>query len=437
MKAFIPDSVIRRAQKDGVELPRGLVTIVRPDPRLHIPMPAGADFKEWLRAEAEAIGHECADCTQEDIDNYGFPSEWCPGCMFQSEMHWRWETRQKLLHPPPPPPPRPTEAELRAADAAREAARMRAIAKWLQEMDSFTKFCFENGDKVEKRIIYESQFLGVQHNWCDLLDRMDPGWEEKSHALIAARLAEEQAERAEREAEEAAKRAAEEAARPPPPPGHPLFGTASPHEWIHSARNKDVEELVAEFNAWQSTPKNKRPIWCGVGQRTLPGKASGGEGNVSMRVSNVSDKIRLWDVREFASAAGGRVRDVFHPAPGGVKKPFLFVEFLTQEECERAVATLGAAPVILYGRELKFEVSVNADRGARPATDRSRPDTGRDGERAVVPTADRPPRPAAATTGGAAPAPAPAPRPTPAPAQRAAPPKRGGFAALAPDSDSE
>jgi len=311
---------------------------------------------------------------------------------------------------------------MRAAEAAREADRMRAITQWLQKMDPFSKYCFENGDKLEKRIIYESQFLGIHHNWCDLLDRMDPGWEEKSHALIAARLAEEQAERAEREAVVAAERAAEEAARPPPPPGHPLFGTASAHEWIHTARNKDVEELVADFNAWQSTPKNKRPIWCGVGQRTLPGKATGGEGNVSMRISNVSDKIRLWDVREFCAAAGGRIRDVFHPAPGGVKKPFMFVEFLTEEECATAVATLSAAPVVLYQRELRFEVSVNSDRG----------------------------RPAAATSGGAAPAPAPQTRTAPAPAPRTAapaprtaapaqrqPPRRGGgFAAFA-ESDSE
>ncbi len=418
MKAFIPDSVIRRAQKNEVELSRGLVTIVRPDPRLHIPMPAGADFEEWLCAESEAIGHDCEDYTQEDIDDYGPPSEWCPGCMFRSEMQWRWETRQRLLYPPPPPPPRPTDAEMRAAAAVREAERMRDISQWLQNMNSYTKYCFENGDKMEKRMIYEMQFLGVQHNWCDLLDRMDPGWEETTHMLITARMAEEQAVRAEHEAVVAAAKAAEEAARPPPPPGHPLFGTVSAHEWIHTARNKDVDALVADFNAWQSTPKNKRSIWCGVGQRTLPGKASGGEGNVSMRVSNVSDKIRLWDVREFASAAGGRIRDVFHPAPGGTKKPFLFVEFLTQEECERAVATLSAAPVVLYGRELKFEVSVNA------GSDRSRPVTN--------------------TTGGAAPAPriaAPAPRiaapaPRPAPAARPVQLKRAGFAAFA-ESDSE
>jgi hypothetical protein len=420
MKAFIPDSVIRRAEKDGVKLSRGLVTIVRPNPRLHIPMPAGADFEEWVRAEAVAIGHECEDCTQEDIDDYGSPSEWCPGCMFRSEMQWRWDVRQSLLHPPPPPPPRPTDAELAAAAAVRKAAEQAAFAKWYREMNPFLKTWFDTGDKKERRFIYESEFLGYQHGWMGMLDILDPDWEAKCHAASHAKCEAERLEREAREAAVAAAKAAEEAARPPPPPGHPLFGTASPHEWIHTARNKDVEELVADFNAWQSTPKNKRPIWCGVGHRTLPGKASGGEGNVSMRVSNVSDKIRLWDVREFAAAAGGRVRDVFHPAPGGTKKPFLFVEFLTEEECERAVATLSAAPVILYGRELKFEVSVNSKRGA-PAT-------------------DRPPRPAAATTGGAAPAPAPAPRPAPRPAPAPAPraaPRRGGFAALAGDSDSE
>ncbi len=416
MKAFIPDSVVRLARKNGAELPRGLVTIVRPDPRLAIPMPAGADFKEWLDAEVEAIGHDCEDCNTEDFVDYGWPSEWCPGCMFRSEMQWRWETRQKLLNPPPPPPPRPSQAEIGAAINAYNAKKQREINAWLEGMAPEARVFFDSAHPAEKRAIFEYSFYGSSQPWTEMLDKVDSEWEEKSHAKIAAICeAERAALEAARAAAEAA-RAAEEAARPPPPPGHPLFGTASPHEWIHTARNKDVEELVADFNAWQSTPKNKRPIWCGVGQRTLPGKAVGGEGNVSMRVSNVSDKIRLWDVREFASAAGGRVRDVFHPAPGGVKKPFLFVEFLTQEECERAVATLSAAPVILYGRELKFEVSVNSNRGA--------PTTGT--------TADRP-RPAAATTGGAAPAPAPAPRPAP----RAAPPKRGGFAALAPDSDSE
>ena len=422
MKVFIPDSVIRRAEKDGVKLSRGLVTIVRPNPRLHIPMPAGADFEEWVRAEAVAIGHECEDCTQEDIDDYGSPSEWCPGCMFRSEMQWRWDVRQSLLHPPPPPPPKPTDAELRAAAAARAAEEKAAFSKWYQEMNPFLKTWFDTGDKKERRFIYESEFLGYNHGWFGMLDMLDPDWEAKCHAAVHAKTEAERLEREAREAAVAAAKAAEEAARPPPPPGHPLFGTASAHEWIHTARNKDVEELVADFNAWQSTPKNKRPIWCGVGQRTLPGKASGGEGNVSMRISNVSDRIRLWDVREFCAAAGGRIRDVFHPAPGGVKKPFMFVEFLTEEECATAVATLSAAPVVLYQRELRFEVSVNSDRG----------------------------RPAAATSGGAAPAPAPQTRTAPAPAPRTAapaprtaapaqrqPPRRGGgFAAFA-DSDSD
>lgn len=412
MKAFIPDSVVRRALKDGVELSRGLVTIVRPDPRLHIPMPAGADFEEWVRSESDAIGHECEDCTQDDIDDYGSPSEWCPGCMFRSEMRWRWDVRQRLLHPLPPPPPRPTEDEFRAADTARKAAERKAFVVWLEKSEPLIKLVFDGGDNQEKRYVYDTLFLGIKRSWIETLDKQDPDWEEKSQAAIDIVIAAEKAAHAEVMAVRAAALAAEEAARPPPAPGHPLFGTASPHEWIQTARNKDIDELVADFNAWQTTPKNKRPIWCGVGQRTLPGKAVGGEGNVSMRISNVSDRIRLWDVREFCAAAGGRIRDVFHPAPGGVKKPFMFVEFLTQEDCERAVATLSAAPVVLYQRELRFEVSVNSDRS----------------------------RPAAATTGGAAPAPAPQPRTAPAPAHRTAPrtaaPRRAGFAAFV-ESDSD
>lgn len=415
MKAFIPASVIRRAAKDGVELSRDLVTIVRPDPRLHIPMPAGADFKEWLEQESANIEHDCDGWTQQDIDDFGPPSEWCGCCMFRSEMTWRWETRQSLLNPrpSPPPPPKPTEAELLAAAARKEAGRL-AFSKWLQSLNPILKAWFETGDKRERQFIYETEFLGLEHDWCSMMDLMEPGWEERTRAEGLAREAADLAAAAAREAAKAEREAAEAAAAAAARgPGHPLFGERSPHEWIHTARNKDVDELVADFNAWQNTPKDRRPIWCGVGQRTLPGQRVGGEGNVSMRISNVSDRIRLWDVREFCAAAGGRVRDVFHPAPGGVKRPFLFVEFPTQEECERAVATLSAAPVVLYGRELRFEVSVNADRG-RPAG------------------AAAPARPAAPAPAAAAPVVRAA-----APVRPAAAPRRGAFAALAADSDSD
>lgn len=414
MKVFIPESVVKRARKDGVELTRDLVTIVKPDPRLAIPMPAGADFVEWLDAETAEIGHECADWTLEDEDERGTPSEWCPACMFRSEMQWRWNTRQLLLHPPSQRP-QLSPQEVAAQKARQQAELVASLAKWLKELNPVEKVIFETGDKKERRLLYRMGFLKEELSWSDMLDYLEPDWEATIMAVGAQRLAED-AEKARKEAEKARQRAEEEEKnRPPPIAGHPLFGTASPHEWIHTARNKDVDVLVEEFNAWQRMPKNKRPIWCGVGQRTLPGVGTGGAGNVSMRVSNVSDKIRLWDVREFcAAAAGGRVRDVFHPAPGGVKRPFLFVEFLTEEDCERAVATLSAAPVVLYGRELKFEVSVNT------------------GEARSAPARASVSAPAPVPTRASIPAPlAPARAPAPAPA------RKGGFAALAPESDSE
>ena len=405
MKVFIPESVVKRARKDGVEMSRDLVTIVKPDPRLAIPMPAGADFAEWLDAETAKIGHECTDWTLEDEDEHGTPTEWCPGCIFRSEMQWRWNTRQLLLHPPPQRH-QPSRQEIATQKARMQADLMESLSKWLKGLNPVEKVIFETGDKKERRLLYRMGFLKEELSWSDMLDYLEPDWEATIMAVGAQRLAED-AEKVRQDAEKARLRAEEEEKNRPA--GHPLFGTASPHEWIHTARNKDVDELVADFNAWQSTPKNRRPIWCGVGQRTLPGVGTGGSGNVSMRVSNVSDRIRLWDVREFCAAAGGRVRDVFHPAPGGTKKPFLFVEFLTEDECERAVATLSAAPVILYGRELKFEVSVNTG-AARTAPAQTR-----------------------AT-------PAPAPAPTPAPARAAPAPvqrRTGGFAALAPESESD
>ena len=323
---FVPRAVLLKTP--SLRGSRGIVEIAA-DAIKPLPVqPRKTSFWGTVQAQAEALGHICADYEMNsDSDS---PSEWCPACRYlaNARSHDAWG-KALLAGVSPNPLERSAPAASGFDFQKSEELRFRRWASTLKPLDLFTL----RAGGIGAKLLIKTEFLGVQMSWCDKMIACDP--EYLTRKMPEVRRPVFVAPPQQREAPV-------RVSLPPRP-------AVAVQEFI-SLDQRPTEVKEAEFANWLAITQG-RPIWTSQGAQ--PYRSVPESNRSSMLVTGFGPEVSLADIREIASAFAP-VRDVFRPARA---QHMVFVGYVGAAAASDARTHFRANPVSLGGRPLVFDVS--------------------------------------------------------------------------------
>lgn len=322
---FVPRAVLLKSSK--LREMGGIVEIAADAIKPLAVQPRKTSFWETVEAEAEKLGHICADYEMNsDSDS---PSEWCPACRHLANARSRDAWGKALLSGVSP-----NALVLKPAPAGYDFQKSEQLRfrRWVSTLKPFDLSTLRAGG-VGAKLLIKTEFLGVQMSWCDKMIAFDPDFltrrmpEVRRPVFVAP----------------PPQRAAPRVSLPPPPPAVPV------QEFV-SMDQRPAAVKEAEFANWLAITQG-RPIWTSQGAQPYRHVAEANRS--SMLVTGFGPEVSLADIREIASAFAP-VRDVFRPPRA---QHMVFVTYVGAGAASAARTHFRANPLSLNGRPLVFDVS--------------------------------------------------------------------------------
>ena len=327
---FVPRAVLLKTP--SLRGSRGIVEIAADAIKPHPVQPRKTSFWGTVQAQAEALGHICADYEMNsDSDS---PSEWCPACRYlaNARSHDAWG-KALLAGVNPNPLERSAPAASGFDFQKSEELRFRRWASTLKPLDLFTL----RAGGIGAKLLIKTGFLGVQMSWCDKMVAFDPDF-------LTRRMPE-----VRRPVFVAPPQQREAPVRVSLPSAPRTAPAVAVQEFL-SMDQRPAAVKEAEFASWLAITQG-RPIWTSQGAQPYRHVAEANRS--SMLVTGFGPEVSLADIREIA-AAFAPVRDVFRPARA---QHMVFVTYIGADAASAARTHFRANPLSLNGRPLVFDVS--------------------------------------------------------------------------------